>query len=103
MLHGAAVNVPLARCERQGREHVEGLITIRIIFAEQYPLRHRTAVLSPADPDGRWVEVIRKADEAVFYSQLNVVCGVEDRVRRLCGGRKDKDKPLSVGYQLLHY
>ena len=67
MLHSTTVNVPLARCEGQGGELVEGLIIIGVISTE-YPLRHRTAIFSPADFDVRWEKMIHEADEAVFNS-----------------------------------
>lgn len=82
MLHSAAVKVSFTWCECQSGKLVEGLIFIREISTEWHP-RGRMAIFGPSNIDGRWVEVIHKADQAVFYSQLNFVRREEDDLWRV--------------------
>lgn len=70
MLHSAGVDVPLTRCKGQSWELVEGLIIIGSILTERHSLHNCEAIFSPADFDGSWVEIIRQADEAVFYTRF---------------------------------
>ena len=48
------------------------------------------AIFGPADSDVRWVEMIHKADETVFNTQLNIFRGVEDALGGVFVGSKDK-------------
>lgn len=48
------------------------------------------SIFGPVDFDVRWEEMIHKADETVFNTELNVLRGVEDTLRWVFGGSKDK-------------
>lgn len=89
MLRGAAVNVALAQAKCQSWELVEDLIFIGNIPTERHPLRHWMAVFGLAEIDGRWVEMIHKADQAIFNPQLNFFSKAEDALRGACGEFKN--------------
>ena len=92
MFHGAAVIVRLTRNKPQGWKLVEGLVVIGIISAGRHPLWHRMAIFGPTELDERWVEMIHKTDEAVFYPRLDLFCSVDDALRRIFVGAKQETK-----------
>lgn len=67
---------------------MEGLIFIGNIPTERHPLRHWMAVFGLAEIDGRWVEMIHKADQAIFNPQLNFFSKTEDALRGSVVGLK---------------
>lgn len=85
MFYNASIDISLFRCETQGGEHVECSINIAMVLGLIHPLSDLRIVLSPPYSDDGRVEMIHKANQCVLHSQLYMVFGVDDGLRRIFG------------------